>query len=74
MEPAYSGEVQFPRQFNVQLEDVKGGTADITGKFRSGAPLTFGDCRVMESFGTFSLGGETAAGVIEYGFTQNFKG
>jgi len=74
MEPAYSGALQFPRQFNVQLEDVKGGTADITGNFRSGAPLTFGDCRVMESFGTFSMGGETAAGVIEYGFTQNFKG
>jgi hypothetical protein len=74
MAPAYSGGLQFPGQFNVLLEDVKGGTADIMGNFRSGAPLAFGDCKVMESFGTFSLGGETTAGVIEYGFTQNFKG
>ena len=74
MEPAYSGDLHFPRQFKVQLEDVKGGTADIMGNLRSGAPLAFGDCQVMESFGTFSMGGETSAGVIEYGFTQNFKG
>jgi hypothetical protein len=74
MEPAYSGGEQFPNQFKVNLEDVKGGAADIMGNFRSGAPLAFGNCQVMESFGTFSLGSKTTAGVIEYGSTQNFKG
>jgi len=70
MEPAYSGDLQFPGQFNVRLEDVKGGTADINGKFRIGAPLTFGNCTVMESFGSFTVGDVTSAGVMEYGFTK----
>jgi hypothetical protein len=70
MEPGYSGGEQFPKQFNFRLEDVNGGTVNITGELRSGSPLTFGDCTVMESFGIFSLGDVTTAGIIEYGFTH----
>lgn len=71
MTPGYSGGIIFPPEFDLQLEDARGQIFDIKGKYRAGSPLAFGNCTVMESFGTFSMGDAGTAGIIEYGFTHN---
>lgn len=66
----FSEDGEVLRHFSMELEDLKGKIFSITGEVRLGFPLTFGNCKVMESFGTFSSGGETTSGIIEYGFTR----
>ena len=70
IEPAFSGEAAFPRQFSLEIEDAIGNKYSIDGEVRLTCPLTFGNCMVGESFGTFSFSGQTNPGIIEYGFTR----
>jgi len=68
--PAFSGEEAFPRQFNLEIEDAAGNTYRIDGEVRLTCPLAFGSCMVGESYGMFSCSGERHPGIIEYGFTR----
>ncbi len=70
IEPEYSGDETFPRHFYLEIDDARGNTYCIDGEVRLTCPLNFGNCRVGESFGSFSSGGDTKAGIIEYGFTR----
>ncbi|MBZ5540011.1 MAG: hypothetical protein LAN61_05755 [Acidobacteriia bacterium] len=64
---------RFPHRFLMRIEDVQGHIIPVVGEVRVIAPLAFGRCTVGESFGTFTCGGVTTAGIIEYGFTARSR-
>lgn len=60
----------FPRWVHLEVEDIRDHIYFIDGEITLTCPLSFGKCQVGESLGTFSSGGETRLGIIEYGFTR----
>lgn len=60
----------YPKQFRMEFEDIRGLRLALTGEVRVTCPLEFGRCRVGESFGSFRLRGTAIPGIVEYGFTR----
>jgi hypothetical protein len=60
----------YPKQFRIELEDVRGQHLALSGEVRVTYPLEFGRCRVGESFGSFRFRDKALPGIVEYGFTR----
>lgn len=65
----FSNKGAFPSSFRMSIEDILGNLIPVHGQLQLTTPLAFGRCVVGESYGTFTVEGNTKTGIIEYGFT-----